>query len=762
MFCRESSIQHLLHSAIPIFFIGLVVWTTDALAGQAEVRVIDGVPVVFVDGKPRPLLVSREQIEPEKKTAYLANFASRGVDVTIYATGVAIGHESLYKRFGSRKDYLEKYYFQPYDKTLYQILKDVPNTMLLIQLLVDIRPRWQPEWCKDHPDELAVWPPDMKPGDRVSITSELWRKEVIEGLKDVVTHFQQGPYRDRVLGFFLCGGQGEWGDYWDYSKPAQAAFRKWTQRKYRGDLSALKAAWNQPQITFEAIALPAWARLSQGDDGIFYDPRTSRCMIDYLQYYCEIEAEVIADFARAIKEASGQRALVGAWNGAMFYPGWDSVSEGLHGCRRRGAVERLQEDPNLDFFIAPYSYRERQCGGVYLPQFLSDSMILHGKVPLPEDDTRTCMTRIGHPKFRAAETAGDNFGWARTLDDTLAVLRRNCAAVLAQPGSGMAWYSIGGAPGMAFDDPRIFHDIQTYSTVAQRLLRKDQPVSQVAVVYSNRSFYHLRLNLFHEQYIIRQTVEGLSRLGAPIALHLDSDLLHPKFPFDRYKFYVFVNDFYLPQAERRVIAEKVMARGNVALWLYAAGFVTEDGLSTESMSRLVGMRLVEGKVALDRGLEINLTNYRHSATSGLSTATRFGTADSVEPVFWCEDDQVVTLGEAVATSPGVFTFHHPKGLCLKQVGDCTSVWSAAPNLPSPLLRNLARLAGVHIYDDGDDVVYASQKVLVIHTRYEGERVIHLPRFCNVYDPFAKKEVATQTTQFRVHLPRHTTAVYLLQ
>jgi hypothetical protein len=97
---------------------------------------------------------------------------------------------------------------------------------------------------------------------------------------------------------------------------------------------------------------------------------------------------------------------------------------------------------------------------------------------------------------------------------------------------------------------------------------------------------------------------------------------------------------------------------------------------------------------------------------------------------------------------------------VKEFGDWRSVYIAAPNIPASILRGLARYAGVHLYSEAGDVLYASRELLALHTLRGGERLLRLPHTVEaVYDLFGKKSVAEDTDHFRVVLPKMSTSVY---
>ena len=101
------------------------------------------------------------------------------------------------------------------------------------------------------------------------------------------------------------------------------------------------------------------------------------------------------------------------------------------------------------------------------------------------------------------------------------------------------------------------------------------------------------------------------------------------------------------------------------------------------------------------------------------------------------------------------------GLVVRRYPAWTSVYSAAPDLPSWLLREIARKAGVHVYSDHDEALYANHSFLGLHTRDAGPRTIRFPQQTDVYDLFAERQVAKAADEITVDFPAHKTAFYFL-
>ncbi len=79
------------------------------------------------------------------------------------------------------------------------------------------------------------------------------------------------------------------------------------------------------------------------------------------------------------------------------------------------------------------------------------------------------------------------------------------------------------------------------------------------------------------------------------------------------------------------------------------------------------------------------------------------------------------------------------------------------------LRAIYKSAGVHVYTDSDVVLSANSAWLMLHTRHEGAYRVTLPREVrSVMEVTKEKVIAENATAFTVSLPKHSTAVFLMQ
>jgi hypothetical protein len=138
----------------------------------------------------------------------------------------------------------------------------------------------------------------------------------------------------------------------------------------------------------------------------------------------------------------------------------------------------------------------------------------------------------------------------------------------------------------------------------------------------------------------------------------------------------------------------------------------------------------------------------------LADGGEYGTDQALAPVVWADEPQAEVLGTLAGSDRA--------GLVVKRLDGWTSVFSAAPVLPAELLRKFARDAGVHIYVDSDDTVYANQSLLALFVDQGGPRTIRLPERATVEDLFSGVTVAEGATEFRVDMVGEATRIWRIR
>jgi hypothetical protein len=239
-------------------------------------------------------------------------------------------------------------------------------------------------------------------------------------------------------------------------------------------------------------------------------------------------------------------------------------------------------------------------------------------------------------------------------------------------------------------------------------------------------------------------------MGTPFDTYLLNDFIEarPK----PYKLLVFLNPFRLDADRRRALADRLERGGSTALWIYAPGYIKDDG-SPAHMEELTGIHFGLGEQPW--GPLVHITDFTHPITAGLAQDLVWGTNAKLAPLFYVDDPAARILGQVVYSQGDC-----KPGFALKSFPEWTSVYSAAPNLPAPVLRGVARFAGAHIYNDAGDVLYATPELLGVHTVSGGRRTFRLRRPVEIaYDLFERRAVAREVAEFTVELSPSSTSLF---
>ncbi|MCK7524032.1 MAG: hypothetical protein MZV64_43595 [Ignavibacteriales bacterium] len=208
------------------------------------------------------------------------------------------------------------------------------------------------------------------------------------------------------------------------------------------------------------------------------------------------------------------------------------------------------------------------------------------------------------------------------------------------------------------------------------------------------------------------------------------------------------------RARRGALSREIRKEGRTALWIYAPGYI-KDAPGLENMEEITGFGFGAGEQPW--GPLCHITDFGHPITRGLAEDLSWGTNSKLAPIFHIEDPEARVLGEVVYSQGNC-----RPGFAVKEFRDWKSVYSAAPNLPAPVLRAVARWSGVHIYSDAGDVLYANRSLLGVHSLSGGARTFKLGRrAATVVDLFTGRTIARETDAIEVVLEPRSTALFAL-
>lgn len=625
--------------------------------------------------------------------------------------------------------------FGPIDAFVQQVLDADPDAYLLPRL------QFVPTnyWLRTHADQTARFA-DGSEGDVSLASTEFWA-DCVDALEALVDHFADPatPGGDRVVGFHL--DRGEWfndpASGYDLSAPNQTAFQNWLHAKYQ-HLYALRAAWHDGKVTWEDAAVPIWPgpapAAKKADPSPLYATAREGRWPDYALFSSDLAAQIITGLAEAVKTLSMGRLLVGVSYGYTLEFAGRNDSGHL-------AMATVLDSPHIDIVAGPQSYAGRGAGSAAGFSTAVDSVVLHGKLWVTEDDTKTFLAEAETDDTYNPKIVGGA--------DTQAIHQRHFGAALAHRG-GVSWMDLWGQGWL--DSPDIWAEIGGLREQAAHWSQMAGSASapDVAVLVDEASLAFVKSGSALGTHLVLRTRDLLLRAGASVGFYLQSDVTRSDFPDA--KLYLFLNPLRLTTNERQAIRERLQRPGKTLAWVYAPGAFDEHGPAREEAGDVVGLSLRLQPWNSRVGSQI--TEARHPITDRLRSGKRIGQEEVLNPSYAVSDPQATVLAEYIETG-------EPSLAVREHSGGWKSVFFGDPHLTVEMLRGLYAYAGVPLYDAQDDVVYASSSgVLLVHTPYTGQRTLSLPEAATVYDALEHKIIATEARSFRTFLRARTTRLFL--
>ncbi|MBR2466666.1 MAG: hypothetical protein IKB38_07060 [Clostridia bacterium] len=649
-------------------------------------------------------------------------------------------------------------------------------------------------WCEENPDELVKYSDGkIRPAElytesyiatlpgMYSFGSEKWRRDAARAVEETMDKIDSLPYADRIIGyFFSAGGTSEWyyinpmhyGNKVVYSdsggfeqtaervsedvvgdtSPAfKKAFSAYLKEIYGTD-EALRKAWGDESVSLDEPRIPTGDEryfiygvdydlthpiglranspapptpTNGTNNGLFINMEKTRVTYDFYRALHLITADAVIHFGKLVKDKYRGKKLSGAFYGA-------AASTKFFDFGTVGGVSKILESPYIDFLASPSVYENRQLGGYAGQRQATDSYRVHGKMFVCEDDTRT------HHENDFYRDAFELYG----IEDTKNMLKREFGRNVCT--DVQAWWFDQIVGGKRYKDPEIYELFKKQQEIAKDFYNGDRRAcSEIAFIYDEESYAVVS----NESSV--QNVELLRNyetdvVGAPYARYFHTDLdLAPD-----YKLYVFVNCYYLTDAEREQIKRKLRKNHATALFLWASGLINPDAekiQGAENVEDLVGMKIKEedavryGKFRitgegftknLDRGEIYGDFKRRMWANASSYTARVRSSKVFLTPAYTADDEGAENLGYFLDTGA--------PALSVKECDGYTSVYCGSKYVCADILREVARAAGCHIYEETGDVIYANRRFLTHHAASSGKKAIRLPAPKKVTDVYTGK------------------------
>ena len=125
------------------------------------------------------------------------------------------------------------------------------------------------------------------------------------------------------------------------------------------------------------------------------------------------------------------------------------------------------------------------------------------------------------------------------------------------------------------------------------------------------------------------------------------------------------------------------------------------------------------------------------------------------PLFYPNDPEATTLGRFVTNDQPAYA--------VRNFNDWRSVYYGPKALNPAVMRAIARAAGVHIYLDTDDIVYANSRFLAVHATTEDTKCVSLSgKTAKVTDAYTNQTVASDTSEFKIKMRNGETRMFRLE
>ena len=490
---------------------------------------------------------------PNAKT--LRQFADAGVNVVVcfpsnVLSSVGVPYNDAYPPIWNG---LGEYDFDCLDRQVTDKLAVHPKAKFIF--FIDLNtPTW---WCRlrgaRNPDSFSEL-------GRVA-ASEVWRRDTREYLQAVLRHLES-KHGDVIIGYFLAGG---WTIEWlDHSMGEESVYRCRAWRR-----------WMTERGRPDPVDIPPASVRDHVSHGPFRDPVDDALAIDYWRFSNELIADTVMYFAAATQQVIEHRVPLGLCYGYIMELGGNRLLYGGH-----LDFDRVYASKDLDWFISPGSYHDRQIGGASGFMVPISSVQHHGKGFLMSMDHRTPTARsvlLGKP------IPGHEGGFADEAS-CIAGLRREFSLRLIS-GISTYWFDLFGH---WFEGEAIFESITQMRQMWDRLARpREESAAEVAVLVDAESMYYLDGHAdFHSGLLYKQRY-GLYRMGTPYDLFSFGDLA--TLDLSRYKL-VFLPNLFVVDAERRaLLKEKVCTDGKTVLWGYSPGIIADGKYDPSQVEALTGI-----------------------------------------------------------------------------------------------------------------------------------------------------------------------------
>jgi len=392
--------------------------------------------------------------------------------------------------------------------------------------------------------------------------------------------------------------------------------------------------------------IPSYERLNPPQDVSFYDDEE---VILYQRAHADLIADTILLFAGEVQKIIQHKKLLGLYFGYLF-EFQNFVNDAGH-----LSYEKIFTSPDINMISSPasYAYREPDSTSAFMLTF--KSLDLNDKLYFYEYDQRTYLSQ---------DFALEGAGYYCKTDREAVDLMRRDFMLCASNNSALWWFDM--FEGW-YSSENMMGAVENMINLTKEMSGVERRSSaEVALIASPEAMFSANKNNNLQDILFYSQRDGYMRMGAPFDLYSEGDM--DKIDYSQYKLIVFMNPFSLAPSHLPII-ERMKREGKSILWIYAADYLN-GGIG--KMRELIGINVdeTEDKPCVEKG-EV-----------------------PPAPYFFANDEAAVSLRS------------FEDGRCAVAYKKCDgfmAFYSAIGMLDADILREICRIAGVHIYSETDPV-----------------------------------------------------------
>lgn len=703
---------------------------------RAEIRSIEGVPALFVDGERRVpmLLFTNTETDGGARRDICARQIRMAKAHGLHLHSVCC-HLPVHQPRGQRD-------LSSAIGAMDTVMREDDQAAILLRINLSLYGGEAEEWEKLHPGETVRCALHSEQFGRerqddgsyaergvgaVSIASDAWLEAAIDTLDELTAWFKAHPaYYDHLLGYHIAAEDaGEWfhtglrENGVDTSPVNRRAWQQWLFRKYGLRVEAVTDAWGlSPKAYFDyseievPADIPANDRQAPVERTLFTRPTDQR-YVDYGDYSSELTVDRIRRLCAAAKRMTdGDKITV------IFYGYYYELYDARTGHYR---LTELLDCPDVDALAGPISYLDRNEGGTGAVMAPVDSIALHGKLWFVENDMRTGQVLRDHGPH-------DHDGWLSrpfgSVEHLLEAYTREWAHMVTH-GMG-CWYMDLPARGW-ISHPDQWECIERLEKQYTALTQGMEPLHpEVAVVVDERAMSvvaHAEACGAKLLYALRQT---FYRAGIKFGWYTVEDVENGRLPVQELKVIYFLTPFRIDRQREEKLQAAARKSGAALVFVHGFGRTKPDVIR-----RLTGMDL--------RVIEDSVENLEMDASALMPEGTLFMPDEAYlhEQVicpFYHDARQLACPSWYVEPAPGVESLAvYTRGRLNGRIGAArcrmdgyTAVFVGAMQLTADGIREICRLCGAHIYSESSDALFIGDRVLAVHANAgAGVRTVRL-------------------------------------